>query len=86
MNQSERSMHFIKAALELARSFGMSTVAEGIEDAEIGASLSALGCSLAQGYHYGKPMPQDQVVAWAAKHRSAQAAASRTSPAPQLLG
>jgi EAL domain-containing protein (putative c-di-GMP-specific phosphodiesterase class I) len=74
VNQSERSLHIIKAALELARSFGMSTIAEGIEDAEIGARLSALGCSLAQGYHYGKPMPKDQVAAWAAKHRNTQAA------------
>jgi EAL domain-containing protein (putative c-di-GMP-specific phosphodiesterase class I) len=82
VNQSERSLHIIKAALELARSFGMSTIAEGIEDAEIGGRLAALGCGLAQGYHYGKPMAKDQVAAWAAKHRNAQAATSPTKPTP----
>ncbi len=74
VNQSERSLHIIKAALELARSIGMSTIAEGIEDAQIGVQLSALGCSHAQGYHYGKPMPKEQMAAWAAKHQVAQAA------------
>jgi EAL domain-containing protein (putative c-di-GMP-specific phosphodiesterase class I) len=74
VNQSERSLHIIKAALELARSMGMSTIAEGIEDAAIGAQLSALGCSHAQGYHYGKPMPKGQMAAWATQHQSARAA------------
>ena len=74
VNQSERSLHIVKAALELARSIGLSTIAEGIEDAEIGAQLSALGCSHAQGYHYGKPMPKQQMAAWAVKHQAVQAA------------
>lgn len=74
VNQSERSLHIIKAALELARSIGMSTIAEGIEDAEIAAQLRALGCSHAQGYHYGKPMPKDQMAAWTVKHQAAQVA------------
>ncbi len=74
VNQSDRSLHIIKAALELARSIGLSTIAEGIEDAHIGAQLAALGCSHAQGYHYGKPIPKEQMGAWAVKHQAAQAA------------
>lgn len=68
LNISERSLHIIKAALELARSLGMTTIAEGIEDAGIGAQLAALGCSHAQGYHFGKPMPKEQIAAWSARH------------------
>lgn len=74
LNHSERSLHIIKAALELARSIGLSTIAEGIEDAEIGSQLAALGCSHAQGYFFGKPMPKEQVGAWAARRAAAQAA------------
>lgn len=74
INQSDRSRHIIKAALELARSIGLSTIAEGIETADIGAQLAAMGCSHAQGYHYGKPMPKQQMGAWALQHRAAQAA------------
>jgi EAL domain-containing protein (putative c-di-GMP-specific phosphodiesterase class I) len=74
INQSERSVHIIKAALELARSIGLSTIAEGIEDAGIGSQLAALGCSHAQGYYFGKPMPKQQMGAWLAQHQMLQAA------------
>lgn len=74
INQSERSVHIIKAALELARSIGLSTIAEGIEDQDTGEQLAAMGCSHAQGYHYGKPMPKQQIGAWLEKHQAAQKA------------
>jgi len=81
INQSERSVHIIKAALELARSIGLSTIAEGIEDEETGTQLAALGCSHAQGYHYGKPMPKHHIAAWLVKHHDAQKAhAARLTP------
>lgn len=68
LNHSDRSLHIIKAALELARSIGLSTIAEGIEDADISAQLAALGCTQAQGYHFGKPMPKQQIADWSAQH------------------
>ncbi len=74
LNSSERSRHIIKAALELARSMDLSTIAEGIEEAEIGAQLAALGCSHAQGHYFGMPMPKQQVGAWATRHIAAQTA------------
>ena len=73
VHQSERSLHIVKAALELARAMGMSAIAEGIESAETGAQLAALGCSHAQGFHFGKPMPKHQIAAWATQHQVAQA-------------
>jgi EAL domain-containing protein (putative c-di-GMP-specific phosphodiesterase class I)/CRP-like cAMP-binding protein len=82
IRQSERSIHIIKAALELARSIGLSTIAEGIEDHATGEELSKLGCSHAQGYYFGKPMPKNQVAAWLVKHQALQqtlAAASTTT-------
>jgi EAL domain-containing protein (putative c-di-GMP-specific phosphodiesterase class I) len=68
MGQSERSNHIIKAALELARSLGLSTIAEGIEDGAIGEQLAAMGCTHAQGYFYGRPMPLQDVAMWASRH------------------
>ncbi len=69
MNQSERSVHIVKAALELARAIGLTTIAEGIEDAQAGAQLAAMGCSHAQGYYYGKPMPKQAIGVWQMQHR-----------------
>ena len=64
INASERSMHIVKTALELARGLGMTTVAEGIEDQVIADQLKAMGCTYAQGYHYGRPMPKSAVATW----------------------
>jgi EAL domain-containing protein (putative c-di-GMP-specific phosphodiesterase class I) len=65
IHQSDRSVHIIRAALELARSMGLSTIAEGIEDAATGERLASMGCSHAQGYYYARPMAKAQIAAWA---------------------
>jgi diguanylate cyclase (GGDEF)-like protein/PAS domain S-box-containing protein len=44
------------AILQLARTLGYLAIAEGVEQAEQADSLRALGCSLAQGYHLGRPL------------------------------
>jgi len=70
INTSERSLHIVKTALELARGLGMTTVAEGIEDQVIADQLKAMGCTYAQGYHFGRPMPKSAVAAWLAHFNS----------------
>jgi len=47
-NPQDRAL--ITAALDLARSFGLTTIAEGVETPEQLRELRALGCDLAQGY------------------------------------
>jgi diguanylate cyclase len=41
-------------------------VAEGVEDAATFALLADLGCDLAQGYLFARPMPADDLVSWMA--------------------
>lgn len=53
------SRHVVQAVIHLARSFGLQTVAEGVEDAESLALLRELGVDFAQGYHLGRPAPLD---------------------------
>jgi EAL domain-containing protein (putative c-di-GMP-specific phosphodiesterase class I) len=35
--------------------------------------LRTLGCRLGQGYHFARPAPLPEVVAWAARRRTATA-------------
>ena len=42
----------------------MKVVAEGIETELAAERLRALGCDIAQGYLYAKPMPLDQLERW----------------------
>jgi PAS domain S-box-containing protein len=51
------SRNVVEAIVSLARSFGLSTVAEGVEDDATLELLRRLGVDYAQGYHIGRPMP-----------------------------
>ena len=45
----------------LAHALGLQAIAEGIESDSQLASLRALGCDLAQGYLFARPLPEGQV-------------------------
>ncbi|GAA3953371.1 GGDEF domain-containing phosphodiesterase [Actinoplanes auranticolor] len=47
----------VRTIVQLGRSLGMSTVAEGIEDAGQLQILRELGCDLAQGFFLSRPLP-----------------------------
>jgi diguanylate cyclase len=51
-----------EAVLQIARTFGLSPVAEGVEDAGQASRLRAMACTHAQGYHFAKPMPASAVT------------------------
>jgi EAL domain-containing protein (putative c-di-GMP-specific phosphodiesterase class I) len=53
----------VRGAVELGARLGVRVVAEGVETSEQRAALIALDCPAAQGYHFGKPMPSDRIVA-----------------------
>jgi diguanylate cyclase len=46
-----------EAVLQIARTFQLAPVAEGVEDEEQAARLRELECTQAQGYHFARPMP-----------------------------
>jgi predicted signal transduction protein with EAL and GGDEF domain len=66
---------FAQAVVHLIRRLGMTTVAEGIEDAAELAHVRALGCDMAQGYYFGRPA--DEVTLSAALRAAPRFARSR---------
>jgi len=60
-----RDAAIVKAALDLARAFGLSVVAEGVEAPATLAALRVAGCPVAQGFAIARPMPADELLAWA---------------------
>ena len=54
----------LRAIVTLAAGLGLGVVAEGVESAEDGARLLALGCPEAQGYHLARPMPRNAMEDW----------------------
>jgi diguanylate cyclase (GGDEF)-like protein len=55
----------VAAFLELARGLDMVTLAEGIETAEELAFLRDRGCQLGQGFYFAKPVPPEEIIAFA---------------------
>ena len=61
-NKAARAI--LQSSVELAQKLNMTIVAEGIEN-EAGIELVAeLGCTSAQGYFIGRPMPGNEVIRW----------------------
>jgi diguanylate cyclase (GGDEF)-like protein len=56
----------VSAIIGLSHNFGRGVVAEGIEPREVQDRLLALGCEVAQGFYYTRPIPRQQALEWAA--------------------
>ena len=52
----------VRAVVDIAHTLGLRVVAEGVEDAECAQLLETWGCPTAQGWHYGRPVPAQDVV------------------------
>lgn len=52
------------AVVRIGQSLKLTVVAEGVETGDQLAFLHAEGCDVAQGYHFARPMPAVDVVAW----------------------
>jgi diguanylate cyclase (GGDEF)-like protein len=65
----------VRSTIDLAHNLGLSVVAEGIENATIYELLRGLGCDEGQGYHMGRPLPAQEMAAFAARWREREGVA-----------
>ncbi len=57
-----QSLAIVQTVATLANALNMETVAEGIEKPEHHSLLRLAGCTIGQGYLYGKPMPLEDML------------------------
>ena len=58
------SVAIVRAVLGLASALGMTTTAEGVETQELVETLVGLGCNVAQGYYFARPLSPDAAYAY----------------------
>ena len=62
-NEDGGEHQLVGAIVAMAAALGLSTIAEGVETSEQADRLVELGCTVAQGYYYSRPVPADQIPA-----------------------
>jgi EAL domain-containing protein (putative c-di-GMP-specific phosphodiesterase class I) len=63
MTENSDDASIVNSIIQLANSMGLKIVAEGVENEKTISQLTQLGCDMAQGYYYSKPVAAEQVAA-----------------------
>ena len=58
MNKDAACLALVKSIIDLGKNMKMKVIAEGVEGKKEAAKLKELGCDMAQGYYFAKPMPE----------------------------
>ena len=56
----------VRSIIQLAHNLGLTTVAEGVQDAESWTMLREMGCDAVQGYYLSRPLSSEDCGAWLA--------------------
>lgn len=70
MLTDEQDAVIVRSTMSLAHSFGLSVVAEGVEDIGTLTALKALKCDQIQGFYFSKPLPVDEFERWVKRFNS----------------
>jgi diguanylate cyclase (GGDEF)-like protein len=62
LDKAGKDQAIVAAIVSLAHALSMEAIAEGVETMAQQQFLAAIGCDHAQGYRYGRPMPQCDVL------------------------
>ena len=58
-DESQKSSVIVEQVVEMATKIDIRTLCEGVETKEQAAFLKQIGCNMAQGYLYSKPVPEE---------------------------
>jgi diguanylate cyclase (GGDEF)-like protein len=63
----------VESTVDLGHNLGLTVVAEGVEDGPTVTALDGLGCDIAQGYHFARPLPAKDFTGFLAQHERHEA-------------
>ena len=62
--RDEKDMAIVQGVIQIARGLGLQTLSEGVETLRQAVQLRRMGCDMAQGYFYSKPLSAPQFESW----------------------
>jgi diguanylate cyclase len=62
ITEDPRVAAIVRSVIDLSRTLGLTTVAEGVETPATAAVLTGYGCDVAQGHHYCQPHTATQIL------------------------
>jgi diguanylate cyclase (GGDEF)-like protein/PAS domain S-box-containing protein len=77
LRDADGSDVIVRSTIALAKSLGLSVIAEGIEDVIQLDRLRALGCEYGQGFLFSEPLPAEEITGLLARWSDAGAHAAR---------
>jgi diguanylate cyclase (GGDEF)-like protein/PAS domain S-box-containing protein len=82
MNSVKDDAVIVRSIVDLAHNLGVKVIAEGVEDEATMNQLNEYGCDAAQGYHFSRPVPGEELEQWF--ETSSFGPASLPGPAPAV--
>ncbi len=67
MTVNDQDAVIVRTLVDLGRSLGLKTVAEGVESPDAQTMLREYGCDEGQGYLFSRPIPAEQFTLWLAR-------------------
>jgi EAL domain-containing protein (putative c-di-GMP-specific phosphodiesterase class I) len=58
----------VESTVDLGHNLGLTVVAEGVEDDSTAGALRDLGCDIAQGYHFARPLTATDFTDYLTRH------------------
>ncbi|WP_433497689.1 putative bifunctional diguanylate cyclase/phosphodiesterase [Sphaerimonospora sp. CA-214678] len=83
VEESADDERIVQSIIDLVRSLGLRSVAEGVESAEVAARLHKMGCHAGQGWWLAKPLPPEEATVWL-RSRLSEAFTERPKDAARL--
>jgi EAL domain-containing protein (putative c-di-GMP-specific phosphodiesterase class I) len=64
MHEDANDATIVRSVIDLGRTLGLRTIAEGVEHQEAWDQLRDLGCDAAQGHLLARAMPPEELLGW----------------------
>jgi len=72
----ENDAVIVRSTIDLAHNLGLEVVAEGVEEKDVLDVLYILGCDVAQGHYFSRPLGPAELAEWVRAHGARRAAGS----------